>query len=99
MTTHDEDCIIRYPDCPCLTCVNDSKSLENACCIKHARHCYNTANCEDYVFETQDESFKIPKIKKLAKEKEIQEESEVKQISFESLMKGDATAWNASKQQ
>ena len=96
MTTHSVDCITRHPDCPCLTCVNGSKSLENACCIKHVRHCYDTANCEDYVFETQDESFKIPKIKK---EKEIQEESEVKQISFESLMKGDATAWNASKQQ
>ena len=82
MTTHDEDCIDRHPNCICITCANDSKSLENACCIKHARHCYNTANCEDYV-----------------KEKEIQEESEVKQISFESLMKGDATAWNASKQQ
>ena len=39
------------------------------------------------------------KMPQLAKEKEIQEESEVKQISFESLMKGDATAWNASKQQ
>ena len=74
LTTHDEDCIIRYPDCPCLTCVNDSKSLENACCINHARHCYNTANCEDYVFETQDESFK--------KEKEIQEED-----SFEFITK------------
>ena len=94
MTTHSVDCIDRFPNCICLTCANDSKS--NACCINHARHCYITANCEDYVFETQDESFKIPKIKK---EKEIQEESEVKQISFESLMKGDATAWNASKQQ
>lgn len=80
MTTHSVDCIDRFPNCICLTCANDSKS--NACCINHARHCYNTANCEDYV-----------------KEKEIQEESEVKQISFESLMKGDATAWNASKQQ
>ena len=39
------------------------------------------------------------KMPQLAKEKEIQEESEVKQISFESLMKGDTTAWNASKQQ
>ena len=59
-----------------MTCANDSKSIENVCCMNHERHCYDTTNCEDYVFETQDESFKIPKIKKL------------KSIPFEKVLGG-----------
>ena len=49
-TGDDSVCLKDFPDCICLTCMNNGSYDENgSCCTRHARDCRDTDTCVDYV--------------------------------------------------
>ena len=52
---HDIGCMLKYPECQCLTCVRDDcgrvNHHDNLCCSEHGFAVCNVGNCPDYVEE------------------------------------------------
>lgn len=56
---HYQNCIEKFPDCPCNTCAKDNAGLpgeiaDTPCCMRHNKPC-GGIKCPDYVKEDDND--------------------------------------------
>ena len=89
---YDNSCKKAFPNRLCRTCTRDKEFTH--CCIKHDKQ-GQTRACDDETCEDYNEDYNSDCTTE-ATQIHIKRNAA---IPFETILKGDATTWNASKQQ